>query len=87
MACNENKEEYHISARQLPGYYKCIENRTAIKDFDDPANFEDLSNRVRAAGARNFLLDFGVDEAWCGFDLSYISWTVVLDKSVGLLSP
>ncbi|KAF2667478.1 hypothetical protein BT63DRAFT_480436 [Microthyrium microscopicum] len=63
----EQKADY-----DLPSYYTGLKSETineAVRNFDDPANLEFFNAAVTNARSRNFFLDFGDDEAWCGFDL------------------
>ncbi|KAF2461069.1 hypothetical protein BDY21DRAFT_279153 [Lineolata rhizophorae] len=41
-----------------------------FKDFDDPYHFRDLETKIKNPSSRNFVIDFGEDSAWCGFDLA-----------------
>lgn len=41
----------------------------AMKDFDNPDNYDELARAVMSARSRNFVVDFDDDNAWCGFDL------------------
>jgi hypothetical protein len=50
----------------------------AMKDFDDPNNYEELARAVCSARTRNFVVDFDDDHAWCGFDLDQLSMSTLL---------
>jgi hypothetical protein len=50
----------------------------AMKDFDDPENYNELAHAVMSARSRNFILDFDDDHAWCGFDLDSEAMTSLL---------
>ena len=65
----------------LPEYYQTLENWTTwetIKDFDNPANFDELSRAVTSARSRNFVIDFDDDHAWCGFDFDAEAYGALL---------
>lgn len=55
----------------LPTYYRKLNDSSlnAFQNFDDLSNFKSLDNKVRLTRTRNFIIDFGDDEAWCAFDL------------------
>lgn len=50
----------------------------AMRDFDDPENYEELSRAVMSARSRNFVVDFDDDHAWCGFDFGQDAITALL---------
>lgn len=50
----------------------------AMKDFDNPENYDELARAVMSARTRNFVLDFDDDHAWCGFDLDSDAVTSLL---------
>jgi hypothetical protein len=60
------------SGVDLPEYYRQLNEKSilsAFKDFDNRSNFKSLDDKVRHTRTRNFVVDFGDDEAFCGFDL------------------
>ncbi|KAF2094803.1 hypothetical protein NA57DRAFT_60221 [Rhizodiscina lignyota] len=63
--------EEEESRGELPKYYHQLNEGgiNAFKDFDNPLNFKSLDEKARKASTRNFVIDFGDDEAWCAFDL------------------
>ncbi len=70
---------------QLPSYYTDLglENFTQhIKNFDIVQNFDNLEKLAKNASSRNFIIDFGHDEAWCGFDLKQDAWVELLKAPV-----
>jgi hypothetical protein len=72
-------------ADDIPDYYRDLENEAllgAIRNFDDPKNLQFFSNAVSSHRSRNFFLDFGDREAWCGFDLEPASLVSLLKARV-----
>lgn len=68
--------------RPLPEYYRNLEQWSiydGIKDFDNPANFEELHKHVSNPRSRNFIIDFNDNEAWCGFDFEAVAYTTLLN--------
>ncbi|KAF1984675.1 hypothetical protein K402DRAFT_395371 [Aulographum hederae CBS 113979] len=60
------------SSQALPSYYRQVntpEVSHSFRNFDDPDIFSEFDRSVRQVHSKNFVLDFGDDEAWCGFDL------------------
>lgn len=55
-----------------------------IRNFDDPRNLEFFSNAVSNARSRNFVIDFGDREAWCGFDLDVPEFRSLLRSPVAI---
>lgn len=60
--------------------YACLnpDERLQILDFDNVENLEKLTKKLDSEHSKNFLLDFGLDEAWCGFDLEAATWQKLL---------
>ncbi|KAF2089113.1 hypothetical protein K490DRAFT_39089 [Saccharata proteae CBS 121410] len=59
--------------REIPEFYRDLDNDEVlrkIKDFDYAPNFHALQQKAADWRSRNFIIDFGADDAWCGFDLS-----------------
>ena len=74
-----------VSTTDLPAYYRELgDDRIlrSIKNFDDDIHFEQFDHKVRNPNSRNFLIDFGDDEAWCAFDLEANSYTRLLRTNV-----
>lgn len=70
-----------ISTTDLPAYYRELGDDDilrSIKNFDEDIHFEQFDHKVRNPNSRNFLIDFGDDEAWCAFDLEANSFTRLL---------
>ncbi|OCL10498.1 hypothetical protein AOQ84DRAFT_426903 [Glonium stellatum] len=68
----------------LPAYYTELNDDgivRSIKNFDDDVHFEQFDHEVRSPNSRNFLIDFGDDEAWCAFDLEANSFTSLLKSN------
>ena len=81
MAAVEEAE----SGVDLPEYYRHLEEKSilsAFKDLDNNANFKSLDDKVRHTRTRNFVVDFGDEEAWCGFDLEADAVKMLLKASV-----
>jgi hypothetical protein len=61
---------------QLLDYYLDLDDEEvarSMRNFDDERNFSQFDREVRNPHSRNFLIDFGDQEAWCGFDLQHAS--------------
>ena len=68
---------------RLPQYYKdinCPQLSSSLKDLDDSANLRGLERSVTDPHSRNFLVDFGDDDAWCAFDLEVDAFSRALEK-------
>ncbi|KAF2495997.1 hypothetical protein BU16DRAFT_617511 [Lophium mytilinum] len=66
----------------LPEYYLDLDDKDivrGIRNFDEDGNFDQFDREVRNPHSRNFLVDFGDQEAWCGFDLEALSITRLLN--------
>lgn len=65
----------------LPAYYEELNDEditAAVRNFDDENSFEQFDREIRDPTSRNFVIDFGDDEAWCGFDFESDSITRLL---------
>lgn len=54
------------------------EQRRQIHNFDDFENLKTLTDRLDNGYSKDFFIDFGLDEAWCGFDLEASAWQKLL---------
>lgn len=66
---------------ELPGYYydlKDEEITAAFRNFDVERNFDLFDRQTRNPNSTNFCMDFGDDDAWCGFDLGSDSYSRLL---------
>jgi hypothetical protein len=75
--------------KPVPEYYKEAEVPDAeaqFKDFDNPHNFRAFEKSVSSATSRNFVIDFGDDEAWCAFDLEADAIEKLVKTAVSLRS-
>ncbi len=71
--------------RTLPDYYRSTgisQLQHAIKDFDNVANFRAFERHVASPISQNFMIDFGDEEAWCGFDLDASAIKSLLETPV-----
>lgn len=54
-------------------YYKSLSSEPALAEkfsnIDDAHNFRQCQQKLLNSATRNFVLDFGDQDAWCGFDL------------------
>lgn len=54
-------------------YYKSLSAGPSLaekfSDIDDAHNFRQCQQKLLNSTTRNFVLDFGDQDAWCGFDL------------------
>jgi hypothetical protein len=69
----------------LPSYYgnqKSWRIQEAVRNFDDPSNIGFFTTSVSNARSRNFFVDFGDEEAWCGFDLEAEDYASLLKTPV-----
>lgn len=59
-------------ADQIPPYYSQIQDpngQVRFRNFDDKAIFDEYAAYVESASSRNFVIDFGTEEAWAAFDV------------------
>ncbi|TKA57594.1 hypothetical protein B0A49_10699 [Cryomyces minteri] len=67
---------------QLPEYYQDIGVTYLLQEFknlDDRASFELFERAVGNPKTGNFVVDFGDEEAWCGFDLAVDAFNGLLE--------
>lgn len=72
-----------------PEYYRQFGSLTFtdnIKNFDEHRNFQNLEVELRNPKSHNFVIDYGDDEAWCGFNLDGNSISKLLKSEVGNVS-
>ena len=75
LTMNDVAEERHRvnDSEVLPSYYQRLKSpkiQYSIKNFDKKSNFDQFNSDVASVSSRNFLVDYGDDEAYCAFDLS-----------------
>lgn len=73
------------SSSSLKKYYNETNDhwiRHNFKDFDDSSDFPRLEILARSAGSKNFVLDFGHDEALITFDVGRTSLQTLLRTRV-----
>lgn len=73
------------SIDDLPEYYVNLgssEINSAIRNFDNADNLDYFNAAVTSATSRNFLLDFGDEEAWCAFNLEAMHYSKLLTNTV-----
>lgn len=61
------------AAQPVLDYYASIESRPSLprrfRNIDNADIFTEYLKHLRIAETRNFVLDFGRDDAWCAIDL------------------
>ncbi|KAF2019019.1 hypothetical protein BU24DRAFT_385819 [Aaosphaeria arxii CBS 175.79] len=65
----------------LPAYYHDLDDEdivAAFRNFDDERAFDLFDRQTRDPHSSNFCIDFGDDEAYCGFDLASDSFERLL---------
>ncbi|KAK5007976.1 hypothetical protein LTR16_005618 [Cryomyces antarcticus] len=75
---------------QLPEYYQQIGVTQLLEEFknlDGRVNFELFERAVGNPKTRNFVVDFGDEEAWCGFDLAVDAFNGLLEAKINFLRP
>lgn len=55
-----------------------------FRNIDDADNYAEYQTRLLDARARNFVLDFGNEDAWCAVDLQKDDWAAVMQTPVWL---
>ena len=73
-------------AKPLLAYYSNILGSQAgslIRNFDIEPEFERCCNKVADNKSHNFMIDFGKDYAYCGFDLEAEVIGKLLNAEVG----
>lgn len=56
-----------------------------FKDIDDAANFQHYQKLLLTADTKNFVLDFGDDDAWCAVNLDQDEFGALANETVRLL--
>ena len=67
----------------LPSYYSdigCSQLSSALRNLDKISNLRGVEDAVTNPYSKNFLVDFGDDNAWCAFDLDVDAFTRILDR-------
>ncbi|KAK7615485.1 hypothetical protein JOL62DRAFT_7767 [Phyllosticta paracitricarpa] len=73
MSVNDQRSLDPAEDRRIPEYYRSLGNAELsqkIQNLDERHVFLDFHNRASQINNRNFVVDFGEEEAWCGLDLS-----------------
>ncbi|KAE9987389.1 hypothetical protein EG327_003835 [Venturia inaequalis] len=79
MATEEPAES--TGSRELPEYYQNLRPFSigdSMRDFDNPGTTNELNRLVMNPHSQNFIVDFGDDEAWCGFELTADAYSTLL---------
>lgn len=79
MATEEPAES--TGSRELPEYYQNLTPFSigdSMRDFDNPGTTNELNRLVMNPHSQNFIVDFGDDEAWCGFELTADAYSTLL---------
>ena len=63
MATHQTAADYYKSLSSEPTF------AGIFSDIDDAHNFRQCQQKLLTSTTRNFVLDFGDQDAWCGFDL------------------
>ena len=82
MTTPGSTEEPNVD-ESLPKYYRdldCSQLLLALKDLDNASNLKTVEHAVTNPYTRNFLVDFGDNDAWCAFNLDVDTFSRVLDK-------
>ncbi|KAK8193211.1 uncharacterized protein BKA78DRAFT_294601 [Phyllosticta capitalensis] len=82
MSVNDQQTLDPAEDAHLPDFYRSLGNNELlekIQNLDDRHVFLDFHNRASKVSSRNFVIDFGEDEAWGGFDLSAGGLKALLD--------
>lgn len=70
-------------------YYASIDSEGSLvekfKDIDDKTQFSYAMRRLQDPLTRNFVLDFGDEDAWCASDLNRNEIELLLSKPVRLI--
>lgn len=85
MSVNDQQTLDPAEDAHLPDFYRSLGNNELlekIQNLDDRHVFLDFHNRASKVSSRNFVIDFGEDEAWGGFDLSAGGLKALLDAEV-----
>lgn len=78
MAIHQTAADYYKSLSQpaLAGKFS---------DIDHVHNFRQCQQKLLKSTTRNFVLDFGDQDAWCGFDLEKEEFMVLMKDQVGTM--
>lgn len=63
MATHQTAADFYKSLSSEPAFAEIFTN------IDDAHNFRQCQQKLLTSTTRNFVLDFGDQDAWCGFDL------------------
>jgi hypothetical protein len=73
----------------VPPYYSLVQtvgDRVRFRNFDDRNTFAEYASYVESADSRNFVIDFGVKEAWAAFNIGQREMDGLLRSKVRRLS-
>ena len=74
------------SAEAFSTYYASLSGRPELgqcfRNVDQTAELDICREQLRKAATRNFLLDFGDEEAWCAIDLERDDYIAILSAGV-----
>lgn len=78
---------YRDNARadRIPPYYSQIQDQNGqvrFRNFDDKAIFDEYAAYVESASSRNFVIDFGAEEAWAALDIGQYEIDRLLQSEV-----
>lgn len=72
-------------------YYSRLDNDGSLvekfKDIDEKTQFYGAMRRLEDPLTKNFVLDFGNDDAWCASDLNTDEFNLLLSKPVRVHEP
>jgi hypothetical protein len=63
MSTHQTAADYYMSLSLQPDLADKFSN------IDDAHNFRQCQQKLLTSTTRNFVLDFGDQDAWCGFDM------------------
>lgn len=76
MAASQTAAAYYASlSSQIPLSEK-------FRNIDDAQYFRHCQQMLMDSSTRNFVLDFGDEDAWCGFDLTKDDFVALRDSQV-----
>ncbi|KAL1963525.1 hypothetical protein VTN77DRAFT_8106 [Rasamsonia byssochlamydoides] len=74
QGASQTAEQYYSSFTSSPGL------GSKFHDIDDEAHFQSYMCSLQSTSTRNFVLDFGNDDAWCALNLDHDELKDLLGK-------
>lgn len=81
-------DDSNETSSPFPSYYSGLAEReyltSKLRNLDDSAHFAECRQRLMNEASRNFVVDFGDEDAWCAFNLESNDFSTLLNAPVSL---